>query len=123
MRTVKSHNIAIMTQELVHLGLVGHDAIRLARVIATGNYQHINNACRETINAGQNFLFRVAGSDLVVFGPKGYAVIDHEYGWVDMSYSYAYRNTSFAEHTWRYRDEEPLDLQDLQEDEQHAIAA
>jgi hypothetical protein len=119
MRTVKSHNIAIMVQELSLLGLVGNDAIRLARLIATGNYQHMHNACRETVNAGKDFLFRFAGSDLVVFGPKGYAVIDHMVGWVDMSYSYAYRHTSFAEHTWRYRDE-PLNLQDLQENEQAA---
>ncbi len=114
MRTVKEHNIEVMVQELAVLGLAGNDAVRLARVLATGNHQYLLNACRETIRSRQNFLFRFAGSDLVIFGPKGYAVIDHVIGCVDMAYSYAFRKTSFAEQTRNYR-EEPLDLQDEQD--------
>lgn len=121
MRTIKSHNLSIMIQELSLLGLAGHDATRLARIVLDDNLQYMQNACRETISSGQNFLFRFAGSDLVVFGPKGYAVIDHQVGCVDLVYSYAYKHTSFAEQTWRYRDE-PIDLQVLQEDEQSVAA-
>jgi hypothetical protein len=118
MKTIKQENVAILAAHLAVLGLVGHDTDRLARRVVEGSNGRSNedyanvlhNACRETVSSEQNFLVRFTGMDCVIYGPKGYCVVDHHAGWIDVAYTYR-NGKSFDSLTKLYR-EEQLDLRD-----------
>ena len=97
MRTNSQKTVSEITSILRQtLGLVGHDAERLAKRINKGTNGRsvaeyvavLENACRETLASGQKFLVVASGMDLLVYTERGYAIIDHTAGWLDFAYTY-----------------------------------
>ena len=102
MRTFKQDQIEDTARKLLCLGLVGADVVRLARRIVEGkgneSYEQLGevlaNSCRETIGEELDFLVRFVDSDMVVYGPTGYAVVDHVMGTLEFAFPYG-RGQSF----------------------------
>lgn len=110
MRTIKSDSIAQLAARFACLGFSQADTDRLAKRIHEGpggKSLHVfadivHNSCRDSLEQDQDFLLRVTGPDLLLYGPKGYAVVDYNLSHVEFAFPYSERQ-SFADMTRPYR--------------------
>jgi hypothetical protein len=100
MKTVKQQTIAQYSRYLAVLGMSGAETSeRLAKLIvgaASGRSaqqfaEQLALKCQET----DQVLVRTSGMDVVIYGPKGYAVIDYTAGYLDVAKRYP-EGESFA---------------------------
>lgn len=103
MQTDKQARIVMIADRLAALELIGSDSDRLAKRIDEGQggfsqeqfADVLARACRETIDSEGDFLLRFVGKEIVVYGPGGYAVVDHVAGQVDYCYLYGAEGENF----------------------------
>lgn len=92
MQTEKQKRITKVFKQIQVLGLEGADSTRLAKRIVEGKQSEetyeshlfvLANSCRDS---GDRFLARFCGggeTDLVVYGPAGFAIVDYRKGDVE----------------------------------------
>lgn len=128
MRTIKSETVNLIVRQIAVLGLVGNDTTRLAKRFVEGKHpctieefaNVLHNSCRDTINDDQDYLLRTAGEDLVIYGPRGFAVYNHVEGVLEVARTYR-SGESFASMTGIYQQAEELDLQEDELPTQYAL--
>ena len=94
MQTNKQKLIARVARRIHVLGLSEADTLRLAKVLVTGKHDHwdnedysivLSNQCKET-----EVSCRVAGGDVVLYGPEGYLVQDIFTGKLELTKVYSF---------------------------------
>ena len=107
MQTNKQAEILAIAADLASLELLGSDTDRLAKRIQEGQKNFTREmfadilvrACVETTEAQENLLLRFVGTELVIYVPGGYAIVDYVVGCVDYCYLYGQDGENFESMT------------------------